>query len=201
MHRTGFFGLLLALGACTPQTSGQSAVANYDTGMAIAQLQDQVNGLKHRLDVQETASKNDAKTLYDLKTPKETDYMFTTVDCAGHGYGATHASGTALTVMVMCEDVKNYLGGSSIKLQIGNPHSMGFSGMTYTLGTGADALSAYIALQDNSKNLTGRFTEEFRSAYWTRVTVNVPKTKPEDARFVAISLGSDVVQLYNPKGQ
>ena len=64
------------------------------------------------------------------------------MDCAEHSYRVTHSLLSGFTFLVVCADVRDFMAGSKIKLKIGNPNSIGFSGLKYEISFGKDTSEA-----------------------------------------------------------
>ena len=120
----------------------------------------------------------------------------------GEGYGAARTEIGAI-FLVSWDDSKPQGDGTVASLQIGNPYSADFTGMTISA-------SYYKGGDPNAKNLIDRFpkpagkyetrsTENIKAGRWNRVSIRIPGVKPEEISRLEITLRPDVVSLIRPR--
>lgn len=109
----------------------------------------------------------------------------------------THAAGTTLVLLVSCEDVKDYLSSSRVKLKIGNPNAIEFEGLGYALVVGTDPHVVWQTLRDTDENkkVKGNLSERFLPAHLTTVENTYPNGRADSFRFVAVKLATDQVSF------
>jgi len=140
------------------------------------------------------------------------------IDLSGKGY-ATLDSGMGI-LLISCEDAQPYLDGHRLKLRIGNPLYMRFSGFTLTFKTGRrppeiptkvstqqGGLGAFFQKwrkdsqewKDSLKQSEESFAAELDPGSWTTVEATLSQTKPEDIGYMEVTISTSKVSLTPPK--
>lgn len=140
------------------------------------------------------------------------------IDPSGKGY-ATLDSGKGI-LLISCEDAQPYLDGYRVRLRIGNPLYMQFSGFKLTFKTGrrppvmptesntkqGELGAAFEKWQkdtqewrDSLQQSEESFTEELAAGSWTIVEATLANKKPEDIGYMEVSISTSSVSLTAPR--
>ena len=186
----------LILSSCV----GCSNTLDEQTAKVIRTLTEKVDRLSNEVNIHAELIKVDGASIEDLRYRGYVDPLEAIIDCANHSLGAAHTYGANLVLLVACDDVRSYLTGSKIKLRIGNPYSIAFIGLEYTLAVGKDTGTARKGVTDSrngADTVEGKITQTIRPAHWTTLEITVPTKKPDAFQYIGIKLSSNVVELPN----
>jgi Protein of unknown function (DUF3251) len=133
------------------------------------------------------------------------------------GYSFLDTGGGVL--LVSCEGAEQYLDGHRIKLRIGNPLNMRFSGFKLKFKFGRKPpepptdkntneavfqreaetwLRNYATWKASLREAEGSYTADLSPGAWRAVQATLPQTKAEDIAYVEVSIETDIVSLKAP---
>ncbi|MGI6621047.1 MAG: hypothetical protein ACOX35_06370 [Bacillota bacterium] len=128
-----------------------------------------------------------------------TDGNSVVLDTADKGYGRLdHNNGFFL---ISVDSVEPYLDGQRVTLNIGNPLNATFNGFTATITWGkaipqeAD-VDAWLDWGGSLRDQTFQMLDTLSPGRWNKVSFVLPGTAPDEARYLRISITTDVVSLY-----
>lgn len=101
--------------------------------------------------------------------------------------------------LISLKDVKPYLDGQKIILDIGNPTSATYHGFKMNVKWGRKFDSNKDNYDEWKKSLKEKdvsFTDELRPATWNRVELIVSPAPPEQLGYINLSMETDTISLY-----
>jgi hypothetical protein len=152
-------------------------------------------GIDQRVAMLETTIQSLEKGLSDLELARKR---------SGEGeINVTERSYTRITsktgfFLVSCEDIQPYLDGYRVKLQIGNPYAVTFSGCQILAKWGAKFDPQKMTYDDWQKGLKTKnfaLTSDLRPATWNRVTITITPATPSDLKYFSVGLKTDSVKM------
>lgn len=115
---------------------------------------------------------------------------YASVNCNSGGFDSLMMGSPKLLMLVICRNIEPYLEGHRITLEVGNPHSFNFGGITGSLGYGKDW-----AEKDAELNFAG----DLVAGRWTPITVIVNPSKPEEMRFLTLKINARSAAPASPR--
>ena len=162
------------------------SVANGKSGR-IADLERQVKGAQEKI----AALDLEVTFLKSALDGRKAAYL----DPSSPG-GYTRMDSSAGSFVVSLEDVQPYLDGYKVTLNIGNLTSATYQGFTLKAEWGRDLFNfAQSEKKDSSRQKNFSFTQSLQPGAWNKVQIVIPSTKPEDFKFLRLSIDTDVISL------
>jgi hypothetical protein len=139
---------------------------------------------------------------------------FAMLDPSSKGYSVLDTGRGSL--LISCDNAAPYLEGHRIKLRLGNPLNMQFSGfkLKFKFGRKPPALPGtgktkpqnsgktieqwqkdYQMWKTTLKSAEESFTDDLKPGSWTTVEATLPQTKPEDIAYLEIAIDTDRISL------
>ena len=140
-----------------------------------------------------------------------------TIDLNSTGYSFLDTGGGV--ILISSDGAEPYLDGHRIKLRLGNPLNMRFSGfkLKFKFGrkppspptikgmNGSDFLEAgeawqrdYDAWKESLRSAEGSYTVDLSPGAWRTVQATLPQTKAADLAYVEVSIQTDTISLRAP---
>ena len=121
------------------------------------------------------------------------------IDPAEKGYGRLDTNSGFF--FISCEDVQPYLDGYKLILNIGNPLYVKYDGFKLSIKYGRqfDFKTMNYGNWEGSLKITEKaFTDELLPATWNKIEMVLAPAKPEEMRYIRISMKTDKVMLNQP---
>ena len=140
-----------------------------------------------------------------------------TIDLNSTGYSFLDTGGGV--ILISCHGAEPYLNGHRIKLRLGNPLNMRFSGfkLKFKFGrkppnpptikgmNGSDFLKAgeawkrdYDAWKESLRSAEGSYTVDLSPGAWKTVQATLPQTIAADIAYVEVRIETDIISLRAP---
>ena len=100
--------------------------------------------------------------------------------------------------LISLKEIKPYLDGCKVSLQIGNPSAVVYSGFVLKVKWGKrfDEGQNYDEWEKSLRQKEEKFTQDLKPGLWNKVEINVSPAKPEELGHLEISMKTDVVKLF-----
>jgi hypothetical protein len=123
------------------------------------------------------------------RTPLKNAFL----DCNSPGFTEFSFETSYLIYLASCAKIEPYLEGHKVTIEIGNPYTVTLSNISGTLGYGKNIMDTL------RQSVPVSTTESIAAGSWTRLTVIVNPSTPEDLRAISLSLKASTVFLAKPK--
>ena len=206
-----FVGLLLSACDKPPQTSPR-----------IDALEKKISDLEQRIKSEEHETSELSLDLFKLRLDfqeriEALKERTTTIDPNSTGYSFLDTGGGV--ILISCDGAEPYLDGHRIKLRLGNPLNMRFSGfkLKFKFGrkppnpptikgmNGSDFVKAgeawqrdYDAWKESLRSAEGSYTVDLSPGAWRTVQATLPQTMAADLAYVEVSIETGTISLRAP---
>jgi hypothetical protein len=136
---------------------------------------------KPPIDQQVTDSVQDAR-IRNLESRVEASHAV--LNCTSGGYDSLVMASPKLLVFAVCRNIEPFLEGYRLSVEVGNPYSFSFGGISGQVRYGKD-------YADRSVDIN--FAGDFVPGRWTPFTVTINPAKAEDLRHLQMTLRASTV--------
>jgi hypothetical protein len=193
MKRLSFF--IIALGVGSLFLWG---CENYrDNKSNMEQVKNRVEEVQKSLErIEQTISEIDTRvaTLEFSKDP----YGYAVFDPSHKGYGRVDTD--CGFFLISLKEIKPYLDGCKVILEIGNPSTVTYSGFILKAKWGKrfEKGEKFIDWVNSLKEKEEKFTQELSPGRWNKIELIVSPAKPEHLGYLQMSMRTDRIKLFVP---